>query len=188
MDDQQILLYDVAFLAPVLDDEGNATGDLVEAEPVEGLVRVEMTFKNAQMDNVVVEHIKLPEDLVEEKGTTLDAAQDISKDDLTIENLGNTDVNLGEDRISFTTDSFSLIGSYPDENESELDPSVQMTDYSLGNILNNYVMFVLDGSVNGSHVVMMINPEHPGSRACISKENSVRRIRERLVSLTPISR
>ena len=107
-DEQNTLLYDVAFLAT--DEDGN----LVEVQPAEGTVTVKFDFKQQQLSegleakdaaDVTVTHLPLAEGIVDEAGTTA-RAKDISAADVTVEAIDAA--AKGDNTLEMTVSDFSV--------------------------------------------------------------------------------
>ncbi len=114
--EENTLLYDIAFLAPALDAEGNAIeGELVEYQPAEGMVNIVINFKRKQLENtldatsaekVSVIHMPLVDEVKNSVNTTADAT-DISADDIKVE-VVDSNVALENEKIDFNLSDFSV--------------------------------------------------------------------------------
>lgn len=117
-DEKNTLLFDVAFLADKVDENGVLIeNEKVEIQPAEGSVRIRFSFKEGQLVNelgaekkedISVIHLPLNEDVAGTVDKAIDATQ-IEEKDITAEPIV-TDVYSGNlDRVSFTLDSFSIV-------------------------------------------------------------------------------
>ncbi len=142
--EENTLLYDVAFLAPAVDEEGNVQEDnLIEYQPAEGMVNVSFVFKQNQLsdgldarseEDLTIVHLPLQEAVKEETATTA-AATDISAADVNVEIVADSvSLNGTTDQADFCLSSFSVVAVTKSGEKTEIEP---MTDYSLHNILNN---------------------------------------------------
>lgn len=157
--EENTLLYDVAFLAPAVDEEGNVQEDnLIEYQPAEGMVNVSFVFKQNQLsdgldarseEDLTIVHLPLQEAVKEETATTA-AATDISAADVNVEIVADSvSLNGTTDQADFCLSSFSVVAVTKSGEKTEIEP---MTDYSLHNILNNYNYFTF-GDAKTIHVI-----------------------------------
>ncbi len=157
--EENTLLYDVAFLAPEVDEEGNVQEDnLIEYQPAEGMVNVSFVFKQNQLsdglearseEDLTIVHLPLQEAVKEETATTA-AATDISAADVNVEIVADSvSLNGNTDQADFCLSSFSVVAVTKNGEKTEIEP---MTDYSLYNILNNYNYFTF-GDAKTIHVI-----------------------------------
>ena len=121
---ENTLFYDVAFMYPELGEDGQPTGRTIEFEPANGTVKLDITFKQAQLsdalgvtdDNVsevTINHLDINEEVREAEGSTAEAT-DLSVDDIKVENLtaaSDASVSVEEsDSATVTLDSLSPLG------------------------------------------------------------------------------
>ncbi len=106
-DEQNTLLYDVAFLTT--DEDGK----LIEVEPDDGSVTVNFEFKRGQLTDgleatdasgVTVTHLPLADGIVDEAGTTA-RARDIAASDISVEPI---DAQVTGDAATMVVDAFSI--------------------------------------------------------------------------------
>ena len=156
--EENTLLYDVAFLAPAIDEEGNVQEDnLVEYQPAEGMVNISFIFKQNQLsdgldarseEDLTIVHLPLQEAVKEETATTA-AATDISAADVNVEIVADSvSLNGNTDQADFCLSSFSVVAVVG----GTINEDPHMTDYSLNNILNNYNYFIF-GNTDTIHTV-----------------------------------
>ena len=116
--EQNTLMYDIAFLAPEIDAEGNVVeGSMVEYQPAEGMVSISFTFKQSQLSeelasteaaDVTVVHLPLEDSVKESTATTADAT-DISANDIKVEVVDATiSLNGSTDQADFCASEFSM--------------------------------------------------------------------------------
>ncbi|MBR1849137.1 MAG: hypothetical protein IJ791_07890, partial [Lachnospiraceae bacterium] len=145
-DADNTVLFDVAFL---VQDE---SGKLVEFEPEQGTVRIQITFTQKQLEKIdakneetKIVHLPLKDSVKDRVDTTLDAGS-ITVNDILPEVLTETKAN-GE-TLNFTMDSFSTVGAtlataYKQtsftENLNELvkDVTIQASKDENGNLIVN---------------------------------------------------
>lgn len=109
------LLYDIAFMGHPTDEDGNIdTGKTIEYQPAKGYVNIEVSFKKDQLkedlgaeedQDVTVAHLPLKDAVKAAHDTTKDA-KEISANDIQVEKV-NSDVNVEGKTASFSADSFS---------------------------------------------------------------------------------
>jgi hypothetical protein len=116
-DENNALLYDISFIGPKLDENGNATGEEKEYEPTEGAVSVSMQLLDNQLtsdigakdaSDVKFVHLPLQSSVRDSLNKTIDAAN-LSADDIKVE-VPATSVNLDTETVSTTMDEFSMTG------------------------------------------------------------------------------
>ena len=116
--EQNTLMYDIAFLAPEIDAEGNVVeGSMVEYQPAEGMVSISFTFKQSQLSeelasteaaDVTVVHLPLEDSVKESTATTADAT-DITASDVKVEVVDATiSFNGSTDQVDFCATEFSM--------------------------------------------------------------------------------
>ena len=115
-----ILLYDVAFVGYSEDENGNINHDkLVEYEPSEGYVRIEVSFKKNQLshdlaaeknEDIELVHLPLRNEIRENSDTTKEVRA-ISSKDIVPEKLDNISVSVDNETVSFTLNSLSVIAA-----------------------------------------------------------------------------
>lgn len=164
-DENNTLLYDIAFLAPALDENGEEIeGSLVEYQPAEGMVNISMSFKQNQLEeelqaqeasDITVVHMPLIDSVKESVDTTADATN-LSVADIQIEVVNDSTSVQGES-TDFTLSDFSVLGFL---SGGELCASDKFPEdgYSLEYVLNgfNVVSFgdaTLDIHVMGAVIV-----------------------------------
>jgi hypothetical protein len=154
-DENNTLLYDVAFIGNKLDANGQAiAGETQEYEPASGTVSVSVTLKQKQAteelgadsaDGVKVVHLPLTDAVADSVDKTADATN-ISAGDVQPEVVGNVaalDTN-GADQVSFTTDSMSVYAMM-----SVTSGTVVKTDFDVNNALGEgYGYGVVANTVN----------------------------------------
>ena len=156
--EENTLLYDVAFLAQAVDEEGNVQEDnLIEYQPAEGMVNISFVFKQNQLsdgldarseEDLTIVHLPLQEAVKEETATTA-AATDISAADVNVEIVADSvSLNGNTDQADFCLSSFSVVAVVG----GTINEDPHMTDYSLNNILNNYNYFIF-GNTDTIHTV-----------------------------------
>jgi len=112
-------LYDLAFILEETDEDGNTVSK--EYEPEGSLVNVTFTFKDSKLtelgasssDDIAVSHLVLDDSVKDTSDTTLEAANDASASDISVETItpdsvsgvGNEDA---DDSLEIVTDSFSV--------------------------------------------------------------------------------
>ena len=114
--EENTLLYDIAFLADPVDEEGNAIeGGKVEYQPAEGMVKISFAFKQKQLEedlnaqkagDVTVVHMPLADDVKESAGTTANATG-ISADDVTLE-VVSASASVTAEVVDFSLSNFSI--------------------------------------------------------------------------------
>lgn len=127
--EENTLLYDIAFLLPKKDEDGNVIEDeFVEIEPEVGSVDIDIKFKKSQLsdeigatdaEEITVTHLPISEEAKANADTTLDA--DITADDINVEPV-EADVEVNEngvDEVSLTLDSFSVVAVTKSNKEVE---------------------------------------------------------------------
>lgn len=112
------LLYDVAFLVPKTDDQGNQLeGQQVEVQLDMGNVDLSFEFKKNQLASgieartdggVQIRHLPLTDDVREANDTTA-AATDISAQDINVQAVQATEVSVADEQASFKLDSMSVV-------------------------------------------------------------------------------
>ncbi len=155
-DQSSALLYDIAFIGPEKDAEGNPTGKMIEYQPEKGTVNISVTLKQSQISNEIgaesqqdvdVLHLPLNEDVKEATETTADATN-ISASDISVEEVKNQDVNLAgsTDEVSFDAKDFSVFAFTVDfyYGDYEYHPE-GMGTYALTDILNALKIEVPEG-------------------------------------------
>ena len=156
--EKNTLLYDIAFMAPAMDEEGNVDeGNLVEYQPTEGMVSISFVFKKSQLsedlqvekaEEVTVVHLPLQESAKEEVSSTAEATN-IAASDVNVEVVADSvSLSGSTDQADFCLSNFSVIAVVG----GEINENPKMTDYSLNNILNNYNYFVF-GNTDTIHTV-----------------------------------
>lgn len=105
---ENTLLYDIAFMVPVKDENGEPTGEMVEYEPAPGTVSVRLSFRSGQLSNEInaeaAENVKVNHLVadVTADNATIDASE------ISVESM-DANVSLGyTDSVSFNTESFSV--------------------------------------------------------------------------------
>ncbi|MBQ9168195.1 MAG: hypothetical protein IJX67_07295 [Oscillospiraceae bacterium] len=123
------LLYDIAFIGEVTDEEGKVTTK--EFQPTEGSVRVNISFKENQLSeelgaeknaDVEVNHLPLADAVREEADTTKDAT-DISAGDVVVQPM-DAAVSVNAEKIALTTEDLSVFSF-------TVDFHYKGTDYSI---------------------------------------------------------
>ena len=114
--EKNTLLYDIAFLAAPVDEEGNTIeGELVEYQPAEGSVNISISFKQKQLEedlaaeketDITIVHMPLSDSVKESVATTADATG-ISASDVNVEVVSDSTSITGE-KIDFNLSDFSL--------------------------------------------------------------------------------
>jgi uncharacterized protein YaiE (UPF0345 family) len=126
LNENNTLLYDIAFMADKTDEDGNVIeGEKEEYEPTEGMVKISMTFRKNQLtkelnasaaDDVAVVHLPLDSAAKEDVSSTKDATN-ISASDVNVDVVPKEAASVngtGSDQVDFDLSSFSitvLIGS-----------------------------------------------------------------------------
>ena len=115
-DDENTLLYDVAFKVPKTDEDGNVIeGEFIEIQPAEGAVTIDISFKRYQLqdkleakenEDVEIKHLPLVDSVREGVDSTEDAT-DITSSDIKVEDVDNT-VDVENEMVSLTAESFSV--------------------------------------------------------------------------------
>ena len=118
--EKNTLLYDIAFLAAPVDEEGNTIeGELIEYQPAEGSVNISISFKQKQLEedlaaeketDITVVHMPLSDSVKESVATTADATG-ISASDVNVEVVSDSTSITGE-RIDFNLSDFSAVAVY----------------------------------------------------------------------------
>lgn len=109
-DENNVVLFDIAFMLKE-----------IEYEPKDGTVSVSISFKNNQIsdglgttdsEDVSLVHLPVSEEVMKDVNATSDATE-ISASDISVEVLGDSNVELGEnkDTISFEAQAFSMYGA-----------------------------------------------------------------------------
>ena len=117
-DQSNTLLYDIAFIVPEYDAEGNPIeGTGVEYEPAGGSVSVSIQFKSNQLSeeihasakkDVSIVHMSVSDNAKEGSSTTADI-KDLTADDISVEEV-KSDISVsGSESADFELDSFSII-------------------------------------------------------------------------------
>ena len=111
------LLYDIAFLAEPVDEDGNAAeGSKVEYQPAEGMVKISFTFKQKQLEedlsaekagDVTVVHMPLTDAVKESVDTTADATG-ISAGDINVE-VVDAAISVSAEQVDFSLSDFSVV-------------------------------------------------------------------------------
>ena len=105
---ENTLLYDIAFMVPVKDENGEPTGEMVEYEPAPGTVSVRLSFRSGQLSNEI--NAEAAEDVIVNHlvaDVTADNAT-INASEISVESM-DANVSLGyTDSVSFNTESFSV--------------------------------------------------------------------------------
>lgn len=111
------LLYDIAFLAEPVDEDGNTIeGSKVEYQPAEGMVKISFTFKQKQLEedlsaekagDVTVIHMPLTDAVKESVDTTADATG-ISASDVNVE-VVSASVSVSAEQVDFSLSDFSVV-------------------------------------------------------------------------------
>ncbi len=115
--EKNTLLYDIAFLAAPVDEEGNTIeGELVEYQPAEGSVNISISFKQKQLEedlaaedetDITVVHMPLSDSVKESVATTADATG-ISASDVNVEVVSDSTSIAGE-KIDINLSDFSAV-------------------------------------------------------------------------------
>ncbi|MCM1126740.1 MAG: Cna B-type domain-containing protein, partial [Lachnospiraceae bacterium] len=110
------LLYDIAFLAEQIDEDGNAVeGSKVEYQPAEGMVKISFVFKQKQLEedlnaekaaDVTVVHMPLADSVKESVDTTADATG-ISAGDVNVE-VVSASTSVTAEVVDFSLSNFSV--------------------------------------------------------------------------------
>ena len=179
-DESSTLLYDIAFIGPERDENGEETGNKIEYQPAEGTVHIEVTMKRSQLSEMAAEqapeaqtpeaqtsdvkveqtvevlHLPLNESVKEATETTADATN-ISASDINVEQV-SADVNLagGTDNLNFSASSFSVFAFKVDFYYGDLEYHVDGGGtYPLTEILKNLNITRGDGQTvsNGDIVI-----------------------------------
>lgn len=117
-DDTNTLLYDIAFLGHAIDTDGNTSSKVIEYQPSEGSVKIEVTFCDNQLSKtlgaendseITVTHLPLKNEAKAVSNTTKEAT-DINAEDVEIETIKDADVSTTDNAIDFTAKSFSVFG------------------------------------------------------------------------------
>ena len=117
-DQSNALLFDIAFIGPEKDEEGNETGKMVEYQPKEGSVKIVLTLEDSPLsdglgaekaEDVQVIHLPLEESAKETAATTAEATN-ISSGSVLAESVEDQSVGLNgsSDHVSFNVSSFSV--------------------------------------------------------------------------------
>ena len=112
-DENNTLLYDIAFIGYENDEAGNSKQ--VEYQPEAGSVKIDIQFHKNQLsdlgaseaDDVEVMHLPLAESVKESTATTK-AARNITADDITVKPAEESQADSNLDTVSFSTSSFSI--------------------------------------------------------------------------------
>ena len=111
------LLYDIAFMYEEKDAEGNGTGKVIEYQPESGSVKINISFKDGQLneqisaekaDDVEILHLPLTDSVRNSVDTTADAT-DIDKNDINVESVQDEKINVNGESASFSVSGLSLI-------------------------------------------------------------------------------
>lgn len=115
-DENNTLLYDIAFLAPALDENGEEIeGSLVEYQPAEGMVNISMSFKQNQLEeelqaqeasDITVVHMPLIDSVKESVDTTADATN-LSVADIKVEVVSDS-TSIQSENTDFSLADFSI--------------------------------------------------------------------------------
>ena len=137
-DQNNTLLYDIAFIGPEKDEDGNETGNQIEYQPEEGSVRISVTLKQSQISeglgaeqpqiqsqDVEVFHLPLTENVKDETSTTAEATG-ITASDINVEGVSNQNVQLAgsTDQVTFSASSFSVFAFTVDFHYEGVDYSI----------------------------------------------------------------
>lgn len=132
--DRNTYLFDVAFFAHAINDNGDESGDIIEIEPAEGTVRFTVKFNDNQISNgleandeedVNMMHLPLKSDVRDSVDSTKEATS-ITASDVAVENV-DADVFIGNrDSVSFTLDSMSMLALVREPRRA----AAQITDLS----------------------------------------------------------
>ena len=137
-DQNNTLLYDIAFIGPEKDEDGNETGNQIEYQPEEGSVRISVTLKQSQISeglgtdqpqiqsqDVEVFHLPLTENVKDETSTTAEATG-ITASDISVEGVSNQNVQLAgsTDQVTFSASSFSVFAFTVDFHYEGVDYSI----------------------------------------------------------------
>ncbi|MDE6021363.1 MAG: hypothetical protein K2H01_10280, partial [Ruminococcus sp.] len=124
------LLYDIAFLAEPVDEDGNAVeGSKVEYQPAEGMVKISFTFKQKQLEedlsaekagDVIVVHMPLSDAVKESVDTTADATG-ISASDINVE-VVDAAISVSAEQVDFSLSNFSAVVFIDENGHKWIDP------------------------------------------------------------------
>lgn len=143
-DKSNTLLYDIRFTEAEKDENGKETGNIVELEPTEGSVTVNVEFRENQLtddiavedaEDVEIKHLPLKEDVKAENENMTAGATEISAGDVKIQDMDDVSADISSaEQVSFTTESLSVF-SISDQNKDTCRPiGEQLTvDSVLGN-------------------------------------------------------
>ena len=157
------LLYDIAFLAPATDAEGNVIEDeLVEYQPADGMVNISISFKKKQLENgidatsaedVSVIHMPLVDSVKNSVNTTAEAT-DISASDIKVEEV-DSNVAIKGEKIDFNLSDFSVTAVVNDVAGLSATDTFESLggEYTLEYILTNYQVVALDGDAKMNHTM-----------------------------------
>ena len=146
--EENTLLYDIAFLAAPVDENGETVeGELVEYQPAEGMVNISFVFKQSQLSedlgaaeakDVTVVHLPLEDSVKEETATTADAT-DISASDIKVEVVADSiSLNGSTDQADFCLNDFSLVAMTVENNTPSFEKDWVKTEkgyYEFENVL-----------------------------------------------------
>lgn len=114
--EQNTLLYDVAFLTPKLDANGKAiAGEFVEVQLSEGQVHLDFQFKKNQLSDglkadgsskIEIGHLPLRDSVRSAHETTADASN-ISANDIIVEQPQDQATNVGAEKVQLSLESLS---------------------------------------------------------------------------------
>ena len=143
--EKNTLLYDIAFLAAPVDEEGNTIeGELVEYQPAEGSVNISISFKQKQLEedlaaeketDITVVHMPLSDSVKESVATTADATG-ISASDVNVEVVSDSTSITGE-KIDFNLNNFSVV-VVAVNGELTSNERLDKSNYTLEYILNGF--------------------------------------------------
>ena len=148
--DENTLLYDIAFMGHPTDEDGNIDENkTIEYQPAEGYVNIEVSFKKDQLkedlgadedQDVTVAHLPLKDAIKAANDTTKDA-QEISANDIEVENVTNATVSVDAQSVALITDAFSVFCFKTKEEQKNWwkgahPVSIQDISSHLGNLTN----------------------------------------------------
>ena len=111
--EENTLLYDIAFIVKVTDEEGNVKE--VEFQPEAGAVTIDIDFRSGQLSELGAEedadinitHLPLVDEIRENVDTTADA-ENITVDQILVEEVAAPEVNAEAEVVGFETSNLSV--------------------------------------------------------------------------------
>lgn len=144
---QDILLYDIAFLVEQPSETEETGSQIVEFQPTEGSVHIQFTFKQLQIQNLSekaiqdyqVLHLPLVPEIREQVTTTAEAV-DITAGDVLVEDV---EASVSGDLLEFSLTSFSLVAFVPQDDGSVI-PVTEVApglDYTYRDVLGSAINY-----------------------------------------------